>query len=130
MKSGTGTMTFSGGSRQHLHRRHHRQRRHAAAAKTAGVNAIAGGTVTVGDGAGGVNCRRAAARRQRSDWQRCRGHREYRSGLFDLYGFSETINIAGTCNGGSVTTGSGTLTLNSCLNSKLRCHNVDQSVVS
>ena len=114
-KAGTGTLTFSGAAANTYTGDTTVNAGTLLLAKTAGVNAIAGGTVTVGDGAGGAN----------SDILRLGALDQIgngaavivlSSGLFDLFGFSETINIL-NLQGGSVTTSSGTLTVNSSVNS-------------
>ncbi len=76
--------------------------------KTAGVNAVAG-ALTVGDGTGGSNADvvRLSASNQIPNASAVTVNS---SGLLDLNGFSDTINLSAN-NGGAVATGTGTLTM-------------------
>lgn len=107
---GTGTLTLSGTGANTYTRDTAVNAGTLLLNKTAGVNAIANGTVTVGDGIGAVN----------DDVLRLNASNQIANtvnmvltstGHFDLNGFNETINGTLTIIGGNITTGLGTLTL-------------------
>ncbi|MCI0333395.1 MAG: autotransporter-associated beta strand repeat-containing protein [Planctomycetes bacterium] len=110
VKNGTGTLTFSGGSANTYTGNTTVNAGTLLLSKTAGVNAIAGNVVTAGDGIGGVDgdVLRLGASDQIVNGA---GVTVNSSGLFDLSGFSETISSL-VFDGGNVTTGTGTLTVN------------------
>lgn len=78
--------------------------------KSAQVNALPNGTITIGDGTGSAGS--AILQYRTSNNQIADNTITINSdGLFDLNGLSETTSGALTMNGGSITTGAGTLTL-------------------
>jgi autotransporter-associated beta strand protein len=114
VKSGTGTMVFSGGSANTYTGDTFAIAGTLLLSKTAGVNAIGSTPVTVGDAVGGVDgdVLRLGANDQIANTGSVIVNI---AGLFDLAGFSETINTL-ALNGGRATTGTGTLTLTNALN--------------
>jgi autotransporter-associated beta strand protein len=106
VKSDAGTLTLSGASANTYTGTTEIQDGTLALNKTAGVNAIAGGTVTVGEIIGSATLRLDAANQIANTVDLEIGQ----VGHFNLNGFNETIDTL-TFFGGSVSTGAGTLTL-------------------
>jgi autotransporter-associated beta strand protein len=102
----TGTLTLSGASANTYTRDTAISGGTVVLSKTAGVNAIPGGTLTVGDFAGVANddVLRLGASNQIADDTNIAIDS---AGLFDLNGFNETISGTRTMSGGKITTGVG-----------------------
>ena len=111
LKNGAGTLTLSGGAANTYTGTTSVAAGTLVLAKTAGVNAVAGSFLAIGDGAGGVNAdvARLGANNQILD---STSVVVGTSGLVDLNGFSESIGQL-QVHGGNVTTGAGILTINS-----------------
>ncbi len=109
-KNGTGTLTLSGTSANSFSRDTTINSGTLFLGKTAGLNAIAAGTVTVGDTIGAANddVLRLGAANQIANTVNLVIEV---TGLFDLNSFNETLGGTLTLNGGNLTAGAGTLTL-------------------
>lgn len=108
-KSGTGSLTFSGSTANTYSGNTVVNSGFLNLQKTTGVNAIAGGVLAVGDGSNIATVRLGASNQIIDTCAVLVNH----AGALDLNGASETIQELAMLGSGLVTTGGGTLTVNS-----------------